>query len=60
MHNGCLARAIILDPSKAIDCINNYLILAKMAAYGVNFNDFKLIFPPVKKGVRTLPHYYLK
>ena len=54
VDNHCVARAILLDLSKAIDYIPHYLTIAKMAAYGINFTDLKLIFPPVKKELRTL------
>ena len=49
VDNDCVARAILLDLTKAIDYIPHYLIIAKMAANGLNSNAFKLIFPTVKK-----------
>ena len=54
VDNHCVARAILLDLSKAIDYIPHYLTVAKMTAYGFNFNDLKLIFPLVKKELRTI------
>ena len=43
LGNKCVVRAVLMDLSKAFDCIPHDLIIAKMASYGLNFNDLKLI-----------------
>ena len=38
-----LAGAILMDLSKAFDCINHDLLIAKLAAYGLSWDALKLI-----------------
>ena len=41
--NGGSRGAILVDLSKAFDCIIHDLLLAKPSAYGFNYNSLKLI-----------------
>ena len=43
LDNKELAGAILMDLSKAFDCINHNLLIAKLAAYGVGWDALKLI-----------------
>ena len=42
LNNKELAGAILMDPSKAFDCINHDLLIAKLAAYGLGWDALKL------------------
>ena len=39
----CVVGTLLMNLSKTFDCIPHNLIIAKMAAYGLNFNYLKLI-----------------
>ena len=43
LDNKELAGAILIDLSKAFDCINHDLLITKLAAYGLGWDDLKLI-----------------
>ena len=43
LDNKELAGAILIDLSKAFDCINHDLLIAKLTAYGLGWEDLKLI-----------------
>ena len=43
LDNKELAGAILMDLSKAFDCINHDLLIAKLAAYGLGWDALKLI-----------------
>ena len=38
-----IVGTLLMDLTKAYDCINNELIIAKLAAYGLNEDSLKLI-----------------
>ena len=40
----CVVGAILMDLSKAFNCISHGLIIANVAANGLNFDNLKLIF----------------
>jgi len=40
--------AILMDLSKAYDCISHELLIAKLEAYGLNHNSIKLILSYVQ------------
>ena len=42
--NDYIAGAILMDPSKAFDCIPNDLIIAKLHAYGFDENPLVLVY----------------
>ena len=44
-----LAGAILMDLSKAFDCIDHNLLIAKLAAYGLDWDALKLIKNYLKK-----------
>ena len=43
LDNKELAGSILMDLSKAFDCINHDLLIAKLAAYGLGWEALKLI-----------------
>ena len=43
LDNGGSRGAILVDLSKAFDCMIHDLLLAKLSAYGFNYNSLKLI-----------------
>ena len=44
LDNNYIVDAILMDLSKAFDCISHNLIIAKLAAYGLDDTALKLIF----------------
>ena len=42
LDNKELAGAILMDLSKALDCVNHDLLIAKLAAYGLGWDALKL------------------
>ena len=43
LDNDCAVGAVLMNLSKTFDCIPHNLIIAEIAAYGLNFNYLKLI-----------------
>ena len=48
LDNNYIVGAILMDLSKAFDCISHDLIIAKLAAYGIDDTALKLIFSYLK------------
>ena len=48
LHNKYIVGVILLDLSKAFDCIPHDVIIAKLAAYGLHDAALKLIFSYLK------------
>ena len=48
LDNNDIFGAILMDLSKAFDCISHDLIIAKLAAYGIDDTVLKLIFSYLK------------
>ena len=48
LDNNCIVSAILMDLSKAFDCISHDLIIAKLAAYGLDHTASELIFSYLK------------
>ncbi len=44
LDNNKLAGALLTDLSKAFDCLNHNLMIAKLHAYGFNFNSLAYIY----------------
>ena len=44
VDNGGVFGALLTDLSKAFDCLNHELLIAKLHAYGFDFNSLKLIY----------------
>ena len=44
LDNGKLAGALLTDLSKAFDCLNHELMIAKLHAYGVDYNSLAYIY----------------
>ena len=43
LENNGFARAILIDLSKAFDCLNHDLLLAKSSAYGFSTNVIQMV-----------------
>ena len=43
LDKDCVVRAVLMNLSKAFDCITHDLIIAKIAVYDLNFTYLKLI-----------------
>ena len=43
LDNGGSCSALLVDLSKAFDCIVHDLLLAKLSAYGFDYNSLKLV-----------------
>ena len=48
LHNKYIVGVILLDFSKAFDCIPHDVIIAKLASYGLHDTALKLIFSYLK------------
>ena len=48
LDNDCVVAAALTDRPKVVHCIPLNLIVAKMATYGLSFNDLKLILSYVQ------------
>ena len=44
LDNHNVAGALLTDLSKAFDCLNHELLIAKLAAYGFNHESLAFIF----------------
>ena len=44
LDNDCVVGAVLMNMSKPFDCIPYGLIVTKIAAYDLNFNDLRLMF----------------
>ena len=44
LDKGGLGGALLTDPSKAFDCINHYLLIAKLAANGSDSHSLSFVF----------------
>ena len=45
MDSGRVARAVLTDLSKAFDCLNHELSIAKFDAYGFSWSVLQFVYP---------------
>ena len=48
LDNNFVVGAVLMDLSKAFDCISHALLIAKLAAYGIDGKTLKLIYSYLK------------
>ena len=52
LNNKKIIAALIMDLSKAFDCLQHYLIIAKLHAYGFDMQALKLIY--LSNGIQSV------